>query len=166
MRLITRGRRAPLGTDTTLTAAHLFSPVERAIDWLGDKLSDGAAALDPYDLSILVLDTLAFERVWGYRCAELCGVVMGQRDRADGGRRIRILVEADVRVALGLDKTDAPIMADVPLASRGVDAMPGPAFAQPLRMVPAAATDEPESMLALHVARAAYDRRYPEGLVS
>lgn len=189
MRLITRGRRAPLHTNTASLDIPRTPPRDHAIQWLREKILDGHAGLDVYDPSVFILNVATYEQVWGYRAVELAGTVLSRHGDGHGGQRIRGVLEADARQELGLDELgNRPWIVDEPLASRAVDPQAGPAFVHPfppqLRIVedaaPAAdelqqradaiyladraqddneAADEPESMLALRVARAAYDRR-------
>lgn len=171
------GRRAPRalavatrwadGTDITE-----YQPRARAIQWLRERITDQAAGLDPYDSSVFIVDVGAHERVWGYRAFELAGTVLFRTETGHGGQRIRGILEADARDELGLDGLTPPLMGDEPLASRavaydfssygvatGIAALEAP----PLHSVPDQDRDGSEAMLALRVARAAYDRRYPEG---
>lgn len=97
------------------------TPREIAVEWLALKVVDGQLALDPFDRSLVILDASENERTWGYRTLELCGFVESRFDRPDGRQRITACLETAVMKALGLDKADAPVAADVPLASRGVD---------------------------------------------
>jgi hypothetical protein len=193
MRLITRGPRAPLHTATPLLDQ--FSPRKRAIDWLQGKIADGTAGLDPADPTVLIVEAGPNEKVWGYRALELCGIVLDSvTSTSDGGRRIRAVIEVDVRQELGLDKLDRPWLFDPP-ARRMLYAVPtnpadlrdatvaeirdeptpvlvamldggfGELSATTLELArqELAGRNEPESLLALRHARAAYDRRYPDG---
>ena len=94
---------------------------DTALEYLRDKIDHGQAGLDPYDPSIFILDAGANEIVWAYRMLHQLGLVLVNSVRG-GGRRYTTVLEADVRMTLGLDEPDAPTMADVALASRGVDA--------------------------------------------
>lgn len=92
------------------------APRQAAIRFLAVKLAAGQAGLDPYDASVVLVDVAENEQVWARAAVECVGLFLHQ----GGSQRIRMLLEADVRQELGLDAPDAPVMADEPLASRGL----------------------------------------------
>lgn len=98
-----------------------YHPRLRAIQWLREKVAAGEAGLDVYDLSIFILDAHKYETVWAHRAVDLTGAVLVVTPTADGGRRFRTILEADVRTELGLDLATA-LMSDEPLASRAAPA--------------------------------------------
>lgn len=124
-----------------------------AIRLLREKLADRHAGLDPYDGTIFLLQVHPDERVWANRAVELTGLVLDVRRHGDGVR-FRAVLEADVRHELGLDRPDAPILDEGPVASRGL---------RVLTLQEGRLADEGPAMRALHDAHAAYDRRYPDG---
>lgn len=91
-----------------------------AIRLLREKIADHQAGLDPYDRRTLIVDAREHERVWVHRCLELTGLVVGStlNWQGSGGVRYRAIVEADVRAELDIDRFDAPVLRDEPLASR------------------------------------------------
>lgn len=95
-------------------------PRLEAIRFLRERIADGRAGLDPFDPTIFIVHALPHERVFGYRCLELCGEVLTTGDNEDGSRRMRATLAPDVRGELELSKPGAPLMLDEPLASRGV----------------------------------------------
>jgi hypothetical protein len=103
----------------------IMNPRLAAIDLLREKIADRKAGLDPYDTSIFILVARPDEKVWANRALELCGIVLSTSvDTAEGGRRFRTHLADDVRVELGLDSANPPLMDDEPLASRSVDSPP------------------------------------------
>lgn len=125
-----------------------ITPRKAAILLLLEKIADGDAGLDPYDPTIVILNAGRNERTWAYRALELTGTVLRRADILGGGQRLRALLSPDIRLELGLDRSSPPIMADEPLASRGVTQI----------------TDGITAMAAVERAHATYDARYPYGI--
>lgn len=84
-----------------------------AIRHLRELLQDGRAGLDPDDTTVLEIHALAHETVWVRSVVELTGLFLSQRDAGFGGRRFRMIVEADVRQELGLDQPGAPVFEEL-----------------------------------------------------
>jgi hypothetical protein len=120
MRLIKHARPFPVATQTRDGERYEdYHPRLAATRHLRELVADGRAGVDHYDSSIVIVDAREHERVWTARACELTGLMIGIHVLADGGRRFRVILEADVREELGLDRPDAPRM-DEPLASRRV----------------------------------------------
>jgi hypothetical protein len=141
-------------------------PRAAAIRHLRETIADGRAGLDPFDRSLFILKALPHERTWAYRCLELCGTVIVRGETGGGGERLKAILEADVRMGLGLDGPDPATMRDEPLASRAVSAptaLMDAIFGVPPEQIPAlhvlAETLEPISKAAIDRAKEAYDAR-------
>lgn len=81
-----------------------------AIRHLRELVRDGRAGLDQHDATVLVLDVRPHEQVWARSAVELTGLFLSEiRSAAGGFCRYRMIVEADVRQELGLDR-DAPTL--------------------------------------------------------
>jgi hypothetical protein len=141
-------RRSPSRSNTLADLPP--NPRAAATQWLAEKIRDGEAGLDPYDRMILVVKAEEYERVWAYRAFELCGYALDVVDEGSGARRIRGVVDDDVRLRLKLYRPDAPLMVEEPLSSRGVDA--GIAWA----LARIESVSEPASRQAIRDAHAAY----------
>lgn len=141
-----------------------YQPRDHAIRYLRDKIRVGEAGLDQYDPSIFVLYAGDHERVWAHTMLNLVGVVESVVDGWDGRRRFKVILEADVRVELGVDH--ASPMGE-PLASRGVDAA-GIVMDEVLRVLPTVpvrlleAEREPVSFRAMRAAKRAFDAAHRE----
>lgn len=103
-----------------LTTAHdVDAEREAAISWLHVKLIEGTAGLDPWDAALVVVEVATLEKAWRL---DLIGEQISDHPhtRRDLSTCIQVkaIVEADVRVRLGLDEVGAPILRDTPLASR------------------------------------------------
>jgi hypothetical protein len=168
MHLPTRSKRpfpvADRFRDGTLVESE--HPRAAAIRHLRETIADKRAGVDPFDRSLFVLVALPHELTWAYRALELCGTVLVAGDMDGGRRRLKAILEADVRLALGLDLEGAPEMEE-PLASRAVDASATKIMdaifgtlpeAPPILSV-LAETQEPVSAAAIERAKAAYDAR-------
>jgi hypothetical protein len=127
-----------------------------AIRFLRERIADKRAGLDQYDRSIFILAAAPHEKVWGNRALELCGIVLTAVPQPGGRTRYRAVLEADVRIELGLDAADAPMM-DEPLASRAVSAATA---AQMFVEGDDTFDEETGAMRALKQAREAYERRF------
>lgn len=106
-----------------LTTAHTESDERDAsISWLRVKLFDGTAGLDPWDASVLIVEVPSPDRAWRL---DLIGTVLLDHPHVRPDRstctRVRAILEADVRLQLGLDEPGAPTL-ETPLASRAVPA--------------------------------------------
>lgn len=147
------------------TAIVDYHPRLKAVEWIRGKIADEKAGLDPWDPTIFIVVAFQYERVFGYRCLELCGEVLTTADNEDGTRRLRATLAADVRAELELSKPDAPLMLDEPLASRGV----GPLLyvvegdyeptISGVRLLADAGVELTPGQQALRAAKAAYDKR-------
>jgi hypothetical protein len=115
MRLIKHARPFPVATQTRDGERYEdYHPRLAAIRHLRELVADGRAGVDNYDATIVIVDAHEHERVWTARACELTGIVIGIHVLADGGRRFRVVLEADVREELGLDRPDAPMMDENP----------------------------------------------------
>jgi hypothetical protein len=141
-------------------------PREAAIRHLRETIAAKRAGVDPFDRSLFILVALPHELTWAYRALELCGSVLVAGEMDGGGRRLKAILEADVRLALGLDLEGAPEMEE-PLASRAVDASATAIMDSIFSVLPEAPpilsvlaeTQEPVSRAAIERAKEAYDAR-------
>lgn len=129
-------------------------PRDVATDWIRTKIQAGDAGLDPYDPSIFILVAGRNEKLWAYCTLELVGEVVTRVDQIGGRQRLRAVLEADARLALGLDETPAPLMLDEPLSSRSVESTSGR-----MDMLLASLDPERESSSAIRRAYGAYEER-------
>ncbi len=95
---------------------------DASISWLRVKCLEGTAGLDPYDMSVMIVEVASPDRAWRL---ELVGrhIHSCSHVRPDHSTciRVRALLDADVREALDLDDPLlAPVLRDVPLVSRRV----------------------------------------------
>lgn len=105
---------------THLTTSHdVDAEREAAISWLHIKLIEGTAGLDPYDSATVIVEVTHIDRAWRI---DLIGqqLIHHPHTRRDLSTciQVRCLIEADVRMRLGLDEIGAPFLRDTPLASR------------------------------------------------
>jgi hypothetical protein len=101
---------------------HNEHPRDAAVRHLRETIAAGRAGLDPYDETIFLLDATPNEIVWAGAVVNLTGLLLDVTGAPEkGGRRYRMILEADVRDELGLDAPDAPVVDDEPLASRRTD---------------------------------------------
>lgn len=84
---------------------HGPSPRTEAIRWLHAELAAGRAGLDPDDATILILEPQTHELVWARAVILMCGLEMSEHRGS-----YRLVVEADVRLILGLGEAGAPVM--------------------------------------------------------
>lgn len=85
-----------------------YSPRLRAIKHLRDLIADGRAGVDRHDPTVFVLDVQPHEQVWARSVVELTGLFLSEiRSDAGGFCRYRMILEADVRAELCLDRMDA-----------------------------------------------------------
>jgi hypothetical protein len=89
-----------------------------AIRHLREAIAAGRAGLDPYDETIFLFDALPNEVVWAGAVVNLTGLLLDVTGAPEGGRRYRMILEADVRQELDLDRCCPPTLDDEPLASR------------------------------------------------
>lgn len=145
-----------------------YNPRTEATRLLREKIAEKRAGLDPFDPHTFVLLASEHEQVWAYLALELCGVVLSRAETADGGQRIRAVLESDVRSELGLDGETPAVIGDLVTVIRHMDAPTAlmdavfgvlPEARPVLFSVPLEAGDEPAYLPALREARAAYDRR-------
>ena len=100
------------------------NPHERdaSISWLNVKCFEGTAGLDPYDRSVVIVEVATPDRAWRI---DLIGQVLSMYPHLRPNRstctRVHALIEADVRLELGLDGPNPPVMRDVALASRSLE---------------------------------------------
>jgi hypothetical protein len=98
---------------------HNEHPRDAAVRHLRETIAAGRAGLDPYDETIFLLDATPNEVVWAGAVVNLTGLLLDVTGAPEkGGRRYRMILEADVRDELGLDAPGAPVVDDEPLASR------------------------------------------------
>jgi hypothetical protein len=137
-----------------------------AAGWLAAKIRETQAGLDPYDPRTFIVELGANETKWGTLAVAHCGWPLNRVERPDGTVRLYAVLEADVRADLGLDSPGAPVMADEPLASRRLEAVPDLAVVARDLVAPdtsrvfAAVAGEPESAQSIRDARDAYERRF------
>lgn len=92
-----------------------MSPVEEralAISWLRTKLFAGEAGLDPHDSAVMIIEVAHEDRAW--RVDQVGFKLISHPHRRRNGSwctRVRCLIEADVRMELGLDDPGAPTLA-------------------------------------------------------
>lgn len=99
-----------------------MSPVEErelAISWLRTKLFAGEAGLDPSDAAVMIIEVADEARAWRVDAIGFKLIAHPHR-RWDGSRciQVRCIIEADVRVQLGLDEPYAPVLEDRPNAAQ------------------------------------------------
>lgn len=104
---------------THLTTSHEAEQErDAAIQWLNVKLGLGTAGLDPFDKAVMIVEVPSPDRAWRL---DLIGqpIVYHPWVRPDRSTciRVRAILEADVRQALGLDEPGAPVLRDTPLQS-------------------------------------------------
>lgn len=105
---------------TSLTTAHPEADDRTgAIVWLRVKIISGTAGLDPHDRDVLIVEVDSPDRAWRL---DLLGTVIVSHPHVRPDRstctRVRAVIDRDVRRMLWLDETTAPVLPDVPLASR------------------------------------------------
>lgn len=105
-----------------LTTAHdTEQEREASISWLRVKMFDGTAGLDPFDAAVMIVEVASPDRAWRLN---LIGAILWEHPhvRPDHSTciRVRAILEADVRMLLGLDEPGAPTL-ETPLASRAAD---------------------------------------------
>src|SRR5688500_7448503 len=97
---------------------HATDEREAAISWLHVKMWAGTAGLDPHDSAVMIVEVDSPDRAWRI---DLIGetLVSHPFTKANGDHviRVRAIIEADVRMRLGLDEPGAPTIRDAPLAS-------------------------------------------------
>lgn len=114
------------GTITSLPATierqdERHSPRFRAIQHIRDLLHDGRGGADPNDPTVFVLDVRPHEQVWARAVVEMTGLFLSEiRSDAGGFCRYRMILEADVRVELGLDVREQ-LLEPVETAGEAVD---------------------------------------------
>lgn len=106
-----------------LTTAHTEADErDAAIEWLNVKLGLGTAGLDPHDSAVLIVEVASPDRAWRL---DLIGLVILDhphvRPDLSTCHRVRAILEADVRMRLGLDGPNPPTL-DTALASRAAAA--------------------------------------------
>lgn len=104
---------------THLTTAHTEAAErEASISWLRVKCVEGTAGLDAYDSAVMIVEVASPERAWRL---DLIGHVITSHPHVRPDRstciRVRAILEADVRMELGLDEPNPPTL-DTALASR------------------------------------------------
>jgi hypothetical protein len=93
-----------------------------AIRHLRELVAESRAGLDPHDETVFVLDVRPHEQVWARSVVELTGLFLSEIQSAAGGFcRYRMILEADVRAELGLDRLDAPFLDSDETAGELVD---------------------------------------------
>jgi hypothetical protein len=133
-----------------------------ALGWLHAKILEAQAGLDPYDPRTFIVELGPNETKWGTLAVCHCGWPLNRVERPDGSVRLYAVLEADVRAELGLDSPGAPVMADEPLASRSLEAVPDLAETTRDLVAPsihAISAGEPVAVAAIRRAREAYDRQ-------
>lgn len=108
-------------------------PRDTAAQFLHDKIKAGEAGLDPWepDGAIFLVQAAPFERLWAHRAIALTGHLL-EAVPHEGGWRLRCVLEADVRQALGLDGASAPVMVDEPVPVYGVTVAKPAGLPEPL----------------------------------
>lgn len=109
---------------SNLTTAHTAADErEASISWLRVKILDGTAGLDPFDEAVMIVEVPSPERAWRI---DLIGEVIVDHPHVRRDRstciQVRAIIEADVRMLLGLDVPGAPVLKDTPLAALSVEA--------------------------------------------
>lgn len=85
-----------------------YHPRLRAIRHLRDLITDGRAGVDPHDDTVFVLDVRPHEQVWARAVVELTGLFLSDIRGTAGFCRYRMILEADVKHELGLDRYETP----------------------------------------------------------
>lgn len=81
-----------------------YHPRLVAIRHLRDLLQEGRAGVDPHDETVFVLDVRPHEQAWARTAVEMTGLFLSEiRSDAGGFCRYRMILEADVRLELGVD---------------------------------------------------------------
>jgi hypothetical protein len=101
---------------------------DASISWLRVKILDGTAGLDPFDQAVMIVEVPSPDRAWRL---DLIGHILLDHPHVRPDRstciRVRAIIEADVRMQLGLGGSGAPTLRDEPLASRVADHHQAPA---------------------------------------
>lgn len=96
------------------------TPRDSALEWATAKIERREAGLDPYDLTLLIVDAAVNETKWAECACSLVGLILDRRDRSDGTVRFKVLLEAGLDRRLGLSPAEGPFAVDEPLASRSL----------------------------------------------
>lgn len=98
-----------------------YNPRLRAIKHLRDLINDQRAGTDPNDPTVFVLDVRPHEQVWARAVVEMTGLFLSNIRGTAGFCRYRMILEADVRLDLGLDRPRAHLVETVESAGEVVD---------------------------------------------
>lgn len=107
-----QGQRVVVDVTSHLTTAHeIEQERDASISWLRVKVWDGTAGLDPHDSAVMIVEVASPERAWRL---DLIGeqLISHPHVRPDHSPciRVRAILEADVRMQLGLDEPGAPVL--------------------------------------------------------